>query len=120
MQDLETRYAMAADGAYVAYQTSGTGPIDVVWQPDWPGNIDMEWEFPVLQSFLGGIASFARLIRHDHRGVGLSSRNVPIPEPGDARIGPSHGPGRRQRAEPGARGHGSLRGGPCVARGDAA
>jgi pimeloyl-ACP methyl ester carboxylesterase len=39
----------------------------------------MEWEFPVLQSFLGGIASFARLIRHDHRGVGLSSRNVSIP-----------------------------------------
>jgi class 3 adenylate cyclase/pimeloyl-ACP methyl ester carboxylesterase len=79
MQDLETRYARAADGTYIAYQTAGTGPIDVVWQPDWPGNIDMEWEFPVLQSFLGGIASFARLIRHDHRGVGLSSRNVPIP-----------------------------------------
>jgi class 3 adenylate cyclase/pimeloyl-ACP methyl ester carboxylesterase len=79
MRNLETRYAIAADGTYIAYQITGTGSVDVVWQPDWPGNIDMEWEFPVLKSFLGGIASFARLIRHDHRGVGLSSRNVPIP-----------------------------------------
>jgi class 3 adenylate cyclase len=79
VRNLETRYAIAADGTYIAYQIAGTGPVDVVWQPDWPGNIDMEWEFPVLKSFLGGIASFARLIRHDHRGVGLSSRNVPIP-----------------------------------------
>jgi class 3 adenylate cyclase/pimeloyl-ACP methyl ester carboxylesterase len=79
VRSLETRYARAADGTYIAYQIAGTGPVDVVWQPDWPGNIDMEWEFPVLKTFLGGIASFARLIRHDHRGVGLSSRNVPIP-----------------------------------------
>ena len=79
MRNLETSYAKAADGTYIAYQITGRGSVDVVWQPDWPGNIDMEWEFPVLKSFLDGIASFARLIRHDHRGVGLSSRNVPIP-----------------------------------------
>ncbi len=79
MRGLQTGYAIAPDGAYIAYQTVGSGPIDLVWQPDWPGNIDMEWEFPVLRTLLTGLASFSRLIRHDHRGVGLSSRNVSIP-----------------------------------------
>jgi class 3 adenylate cyclase/pimeloyl-ACP methyl ester carboxylesterase len=78
MVEVETRYARASDGAYIAYQMSGAGP-DVVWQPDWPGNIDMEWEFPVLRTLHTALSGFARLIRHDHRGVGLSSRNVPIP-----------------------------------------
>ncbi|MDP9227352.1 MAG: alpha/beta fold hydrolase, partial [Actinomycetota bacterium] len=77
--ELNTRYAVTPDGVYIGHQTTGEGPVDVVWQPDWPGNIDMEWEFPVLRSFLAGLASFSRLIRHDHRGVGLSSRNVLLP-----------------------------------------
>ena len=75
----ESGYAQTTDGIYLAYQVVGDGPIDVVFQPDWPGNIDMEWEFPSSRMFMEGIAEFARLIAHDHRGVGLSSRNVPIP-----------------------------------------
>ena len=75
----ETSYVKTADGVYLAYQVFGDGPIDVVSQPDWPGNIDMDWEFPSVRAFLEGIAEFARVIIHDHRGVGLSSRNVPIP-----------------------------------------
>ena len=72
-------YARTAEGVYLAYQTVGDGPLDVVFQPDWPGNIDMEWEFPSSRMFMEGIAAFARMIIHDHRGIGLSSRNVAIP-----------------------------------------
>jgi class 3 adenylate cyclase len=80
VRNLVTRYTVTPEGGvYIAFQTAGSGLIDVVWQPDWPGNIDLEWEFPALRSLLDGLASFSRLIRHDHRGVGLSSRNVPIP-----------------------------------------
>jgi class 3 adenylate cyclase len=75
----EMHYAMTADGVYLAYQIAGDGPVDLVWQPDWPGNIDMEWEFSSTRSLLTTLASFARLVLHDHRGVGLSSRNVSIP-----------------------------------------
>jgi class 3 adenylate cyclase len=75
----ETGYARADDGAYIAYQWVGEGPPDLVWQPDWPGNIDMEWEFPAHRALLTALASFSRLILHDHRGIGLSSRNVPVP-----------------------------------------
>jgi class 3 adenylate cyclase/pimeloyl-ACP methyl ester carboxylesterase len=73
-------YARPEDGAYIAYRVDGNGPIDIVWQPDWPGNIDMEWqEDPLTGSLLRELSSFARVITHDHRGVGLSSRNVELP-----------------------------------------
>ena len=37
------------------------------------------WDSPVFGPLFRGIASFARLILHDRRGTGLSSRNVPPP-----------------------------------------
>jgi len=72
-------YARSDDGAYIGYRVDGDGAIDVVWQPDWPGNIDTEWQDPLLGSLLREVSSFARVITHDHRGVGLSSRNVDLP-----------------------------------------
>jgi class 3 adenylate cyclase len=72
-------YARASDGAYLGYRVDGDGPIDVAWQGDWPGNIDMDWQDPLLGSWLREMRSFARVITHDHRGVGLSSRNVDLP-----------------------------------------
>src|SRR5512133_2216928 len=72
-------YARPEDGAYIAYRVDGDGPIDIVWQLDWPGNIDMEWEDPLSGAWLRDLSSFARVITHDHRGVGLSSRNVDLP-----------------------------------------
>src|SRR2546423_12043739 len=79
MSRKRTRYARTTDGVYLGYQVLGDGPIDLVWQPDWPGNIDMEWDYGVVRGYLDAFSSFSRLILHDHRGVGLSSRNVPIP-----------------------------------------
>ena len=37
-------YARAADGAYIGYRVDGGGSIDIVHQPEWPGNIDLEWD----------------------------------------------------------------------------
>jgi class 3 adenylate cyclase/pimeloyl-ACP methyl ester carboxylesterase len=72
-------YARPEDGAYIAYRVDGDGPIDIVWQPDWLGNIDMDWQSPVFGPLLQSLSSFARVIVHDHRGVGLSSRDVGLP-----------------------------------------
>ena len=77
--DPETQYAMTPDGIYIAYQVVGEGPVDVAWQSDFVGNVDLMWESPLLGPLFRGIASFARLILHDRRGTGLSSRNVPPP-----------------------------------------
>src|SRR5215216_7244916 len=39
-----TEFGYADDGAYIAYRIDGDGPIDIVQQPDWPGNIDLDWD----------------------------------------------------------------------------
>ena len=80
MKAADTRYAKTTDGVYLAYQTLGEGPLDIVWQPDWPGNIDFEWDAPPIGPFLRELASFSRVITHDQRGIGLSSRNVALPD----------------------------------------
>ena len=72
----DTRYAMTPDGAYIAYQVAGDGDVDLVWQLDFVGNIDLIWDTPTYGDFLRGLASFSRLILHDRRGIGLSSRDV--------------------------------------------
>ena len=37
----ETRYATTPDGVYLAYQIAGEGPVDVAWQFDFVGNVDL-------------------------------------------------------------------------------
>ena len=68
------------DDVYIAYQVTGEGPVDIVWQFDFTGNVDVAWEDPVYALLLPGLASFARLILYDRRGTGLSSRNVSPPD----------------------------------------
>lgn len=81
MSDTATNaYAVAPDGAYIAYQTLGDGPVDIVWQFDWFGNIDLMWEWGEVREWLLGLAAFSRVILHDRRGTGASSRNVPAPD----------------------------------------
>jgi class 3 adenylate cyclase len=77
--DHETQYATTGDGVYIAYQVVGEGPVDVAWQSDYLSNVDVIWDTPIYGPLFRGIASFARLILHDRRGTGLSSRNVPPP-----------------------------------------
>jgi class 3 adenylate cyclase len=72
-------YARASDGAYIAYSTMGEGPIDLVWQFDWFGNVDAIWEDRDFRALFEGMAGFARLILHDRRATGLSSRDVDVP-----------------------------------------
>ena len=75
----ETRYARTADGAYIAYQVVGDGPVDVALLLDVFGNLDVLWEEPSFGELLRGLAAATRLILHDRRATGLSSRNVDPP-----------------------------------------
>jgi pimeloyl-ACP methyl ester carboxylesterase len=69
-----TRYAVAADGVSVAYQTVGEGPSDLVFIPSAMSHIEVFWEDPSVAHYLQRLASFARLIMFDKRGVGMSDR----------------------------------------------
>jgi class 3 adenylate cyclase len=69
-----TRYAYAPDGAALAYQVSGDGPVDLLYVPQTLCAIDVLWEHPRTAAFFERLASFSRLILFDRRGSGLSSR----------------------------------------------
>ena len=57
----------------------GEGPVDIAWQLDFGGNLDVWWESEWIRGWFEGLASLGRLILHDWRGCGLSSRNVRVP-----------------------------------------
>jgi class 3 adenylate cyclase len=67
-----TRYARSGDVS-VAYQVSGEGPPDLVLAPGTVSHLDFGWDSP-MRDFFERIGRFARLIRFDKRGTGLSDR----------------------------------------------
>jgi pimeloyl-ACP methyl ester carboxylesterase len=68
----ETHYATSGD-LQIAYQAFGAGH-DLVWVPGWVSQLDLYWEEPALARFLRRLATFARVIVFDRRGLGLSDR----------------------------------------------
>jgi class 3 adenylate cyclase len=76
----EINYAVAADGARLAYQVIGDGPTDLLYVPQSISAGEVVWEYPMVSGFFERLASFARLITFDRRGSGLSSsRGAPLP-----------------------------------------
>lgn len=73
MADVPTRYA-DSDGASIAYQVHGEGPLDLVLVPGFVSHVELIWEEPEIARFLRRLTSFARLIVFDKRGQGLSDR----------------------------------------------
>jgi len=71
--DVETRYARSGD-VHIAYQVTGDGPIDVVFVPGFVSHVEIESGIPGRAAFFERLQSFARLIRFDKRGTGMSDR----------------------------------------------
>jgi class 3 adenylate cyclase/pimeloyl-ACP methyl ester carboxylesterase len=71
----QIRYCKAADGVRLAYATVGAGP-PLLKSAHWLGHLEYDWEFPILRSFLLGLAKDRTLIRYDARGNGLSDWDV--------------------------------------------
>lgn len=73
------RYAKSGD-VNIAYQVTGDGPIDLVLVAGFISHLEMDWEDPRSAHFLERLGSFARLIRFDKRGTGLSDRPGYLPD----------------------------------------
>jgi pimeloyl-ACP methyl ester carboxylesterase len=73
------RYARSG-AVNIAYQVTGEGPFDLVLVPGFFSHLEIDWEHPAHASFLARLGSFARLIRFDKRGTGLSDRGVGLPD----------------------------------------
>ena len=67
------------DGAAIAYQTWGEGPVDVVIVPPLAQNIELAWERPEYRAFFGRLGAFARVLHFDKRGTGSSDRTARMP-----------------------------------------
>jgi class 3 adenylate cyclase len=77
MDPPETRYAKSGD-LNIAYQVTGSGPLDLVYVPGFVSNLDAMWENPGWAHWFTRLAQFSRLIRFDKRGTGLSDRMAGI------------------------------------------
>jgi class 3 adenylate cyclase len=73
------RYARSGE-VNVAYQITGEGPFDLVLVPGFFSHLEIDWEHAGYSRFLERLGSFARLIRFDKRGTGLSDRDVGLPD----------------------------------------
>jgi hypothetical protein len=56
----------------IAYETFGSGSVDLVLTTGSFSAFDTDWEDPMAELFLRRLASFARVIRFDRRGAGAS------------------------------------------------
>ncbi len=70
-----TGFARVGD-AQVAYQVTGTGPIDLIITPGSFVSFDVASDDPMIELFFSRLASFTRLIRFDRSGIGASD---PVP-----------------------------------------
>jgi class 3 adenylate cyclase len=70
-----TQFARNGD-VHLAYQTVGTGPLDILLVDTWVHHVEAIWDFPDFARFLRRLSSFGRLIHFDRRGTGLSD---PVP-----------------------------------------
>ena len=73
------RYARSGD-VNIAYQVTGNGPFDLVLVHGFFSHLELDWELPAAAHFHERLASFARVIRLDKRGTGLSDRGVGLPD----------------------------------------
>jgi class 3 adenylate cyclase/pimeloyl-ACP methyl ester carboxylesterase len=67
----DTRYARHG-GDYIAYQTVGEGPRDIVFMSAWFSHVDGRWEEPRFAAMLRRLSTMGRLIVFDKRGSGAS------------------------------------------------
>jgi DNA-binding SARP family transcriptional activator/pimeloyl-ACP methyl ester carboxylesterase len=67
------RYARTADGVNIAYQTAGSGPVDILSVPGFIHHLDTWWNAPT-DHLVRTLASIGRLVVFDKRGMGLSDR----------------------------------------------
>jgi DNA-binding winged helix-turn-helix (wHTH) protein len=73
------RYTQS-DGLNIAYQITGAGDVDLVLVAGFVSHLTLDWTERRHAHFLHRLGSFARLIRFDKRGTGMSDRPGALPD----------------------------------------
>lgn len=74
------RYARSGE-LNIAYQVVGDGRADLLMIPGWFSHLALDWEEPTWVRWCERLASFARVVRFDKRGTGMSDRPSGVPTP---------------------------------------
>jgi len=75
-----TRSAKTIDGAYIAYQDFGEGPVTLVVIHGWISHLEVYWEQPLFARLMRRLAERTRVLQFDKRGIGMSDRLTRAPE----------------------------------------
>jgi class 3 adenylate cyclase/pimeloyl-ACP methyl ester carboxylesterase len=68
----KTRYTRSADGTSLAYQVTGSGPLDLVIGSGNAVPIDLLWDDPGFVRVSRRLGTFSRTVWFEHRGFGAS------------------------------------------------
>jgi class 3 adenylate cyclase len=77
-----TRWARTADGACIAYQDLGSGPVTLLVVHGWVSHLEVYWEQPRYVRFLTRLSRHLRVLVFDKRGIGMSDRVEGTPDLG--------------------------------------
>ena len=69
-----TTLYVKGSGVHLAYQTYGSGELDILIMPGFVSHVERVWEHPSCRAFLVSLMALGRLIMFDRRGIGLSDR----------------------------------------------
>jgi class 3 adenylate cyclase/pimeloyl-ACP methyl ester carboxylesterase len=81
--DPRIQYALAADGAGIAFWRAGDGLPVLHMSPIPWSHLELELRDPAYRAWFERIASVCQLARFDNRGSGLSERDIAIADPRD-------------------------------------
>jgi len=73
----QIRFCTGADGARIAYATSGAG-APLVKVSNWLSHLEFDWQSPVWMHLLRELSQGRTLVRYDERGCGLSDRDTEL------------------------------------------
>jgi pimeloyl-ACP methyl ester carboxylesterase/class 3 adenylate cyclase len=74
----EISYARSG-GVSIAYQIAGEGPAEMLMIPGWVTHLALDWHEPRWVAWFERMCAFARIVRFDKRGTGMSDRPPGIP-----------------------------------------
>ena len=78
----QTQWARTVDGACIAYQDLGQGPVTLVVIHGWVSHLEVYWEQPRFARFMRRLSRNMRVLHFDKRGVGMSDRVTGTPDIG--------------------------------------
>ena len=78
----QIRYARSGS-VNIAYQIAGAGTVDLLMIHGWVTHLALDWHERRWARWFERMTAFARIVRFDKRGTGMSDRPLGIPTAGE-------------------------------------